>query len=157
VIDYKINKDGAFLATVAGTVTTYSDPIVAEGVYVYAVIAVYQNGDSEPVEIRVDTTSETDLVANYDKNTLIGNYPNPFNPETIIKFVLVKESHVSLEIYNVKGVRVKSLAHNSMPTGVHRVVWNGTDDKGNTVGSGVYFYRLKTESSLSTKRMMLIK
>jgi len=85
------------------------------------------------------------------------NYPNPFNPETTISFTLPKGSHVSIEIFNVKGQKIKSLVHDIFLNGSHRVVWNGTNDDNQAVGSGVYFYRIKTNENTVTKKMILIK
>ncbi|MCL1827072.1 MAG: T9SS type A sorting domain-containing protein, partial [Candidatus Cloacimonetes bacterium] len=84
-------------------------------------------------------------------------YPNPFNPNTTIKYYLKSGSFVCLDIYNIKGQKVKSLVNEYKKEGSHQVSWNGLDDSGVAVSSGVYFYRLKTEDNTSVKRMMLMK
>jgi hypothetical protein len=72
------------------------------------------------------------------------NYPNPFNPSTIITLHLPQESKVNLVIYDVLGRAVRSLSANTFfHAGVHQLSWDGRDDSGNTLASGVYFYRLK--------------
>lgn len=85
------------------------------------------------------------------------NYPNPFNPQTAIEFTLNKETDVEISIYNSKGQRVKTLKNRFMPAGTHKAVWNGKDDNGNSLSSGVYFYRLITPQYDTAKRMLLIK
>ena len=85
------------------------------------------------------------------------NYPNPFNPETEIIYSLRENSKVSLNIYNIKGQKVKQLISDQLPEGQHSVVWNGKDDNGKSVSSGIYFYKLKTENYEKTKRMVLLK
>jgi len=88
---------------------------------------------------------------------LYSNYPNPFNPTTNIKFGLKNDSHVNISIYNVRGQKVKTLIDNEMESGIHQEIWNGTDDKGSTVSSGIYFYKFKADSRTETKKMILMK
>ena len=76
---------------------------------------------------------------------LYPNVPNPFNPETVIGFSLAAESRVRLEVFDVLGQRVRILVGGRLPAGEHRVVWDGIDESGARVGSGVYFYRLQAE------------
>ncbi|MGC9362207.1 MAG: choice-of-anchor J domain-containing protein, partial [Candidatus Syntrophosphaera sp.] len=74
---------------------------------------------------------------------LKGNYPNPFNPETTIRYSLAEPGPVKIEIYNIRGQHVKSLVNESKAAGNHSVVFDGTDDSGRRISSGVYFYRMK--------------
>ena len=90
-------------------------------------------------------------------NRLMGNYPNPFNPETTISFDVVKEAPVSIDIYNVKGQKVKTLVNNVMTAGTHTVVWRGDNNEGNKVTSGVYFYKMNTGSYTEIKKMVMMK
>jgi len=85
------------------------------------------------------------------------NYPNPFNPETTISFTISDPTYVRLDIYNIKGQKVKSLVKSSYDAGNYKVVWNGTDDTGRLLGSGVYFYRMTTPKFSKTKKMLLLK
>ncbi|MBL7149754.1 MAG: T9SS type A sorting domain-containing protein [Candidatus Cloacimonetes bacterium] len=85
------------------------------------------------------------------------NYPNPFDPETKIVFNLPEEGDVKLEIYNIKGQKVKTLLDCYMSPGRSEMIWNGKDDNGKPVSSGVYFYQLVTEKKTITKKMILIK
>ncbi|MDD4157568.1 MAG: T9SS type A sorting domain-containing protein [Candidatus Cloacimonetes bacterium] len=88
---------------------------------------------------------------------LYSNYPNPFNPDTHIKYFLNADSYMELEIFNIKGQKLKTLDKGFKENGEHIIVWNGKDDNNHFVGSGIYFYRLKTDNYSSTKKMILIK
>jgi len=70
------------------------------------------------------------------------NYPNPFNPSTTISFTAEDTENAELTIYNIKGQKVKQLLSDQLSSGEHSVVWDGRDDNGNEVGTGVYFYKL---------------
>ena len=85
------------------------------------------------------------------------NYPNPFNPETTISFDMPKAGFANLSIYNVKGQLIKNLINENLDFGRHSVVWNGTDNNGKPVTSGLYLYRLTTNGVTETKKMMLMK
>ncbi len=88
---------------------------------------------------------------------LMGNYPNPFNPETTIRFSLQNAGPVSLSIYNARGQLVRSLVNSQMSTGAHSVVWNGLDDGGRSVSSGIYYYRMQAGDYNHTRKMVLVK
>ncbi len=90
-------------------------------------------------------------------SALYPNSPNPFNPETNIRFSLAKPSRVKLGIYNMKGQKVATLVDDMLSSGLHHRVWKGTDDGGRSVSSGVYFYRLETENFNRTMKMVLVK
>ncbi|MBN2829333.1 MAG: choice-of-anchor J domain-containing protein [Candidatus Cloacimonetes bacterium] len=88
---------------------------------------------------------------------LKGNYPNPFNPETTINYSVKNDGPVSLDIYNVRGQKVRTLVNDVQKSGNHTVVWNGTDNNGKVVSSGVYFYKMSAGNYNQTKKMMLMK
>ena len=85
------------------------------------------------------------------------NYPNPFNPETTISYNLKKDGDVELDIYNIKGQKVKSLMKEYQKEGNHKVVWNGENESGKRVSSGVYFCKIKTKDEVITRKMTLMK
>ena len=74
----------------------------------------------------------------------MGNYPNPFNPSTTIVFNLPKTQNIQLIIYNSLGQVVRELVKEELPSGLNEIVWNGNDQLGKSVGSGVYFYQVKS-------------
>ncbi len=85
------------------------------------------------------------------------NYPNPFNPTTTIKYNVVKTGDVKLNVYNVKGQLVKTLVNTPQTVGLNQVVWNGDDNAGNKVSSGVYFYKVENAGRTEMKKMVLMK
>jgi len=88
---------------------------------------------------------------------LYRNYPNPFNPETNIKYYLKSDSFIELDIYNIKGQKIKTLDHGFKKNGEHLILWDGKDNNNKAVGSGVYFYRIKTDDYASSEKMLLLK
>lgn len=103
------------------------------------------------------------VVANDDNgipaisNMLHQNFPNPFNPETTISFDIPSPGPANLSIYNVKGQLVRTLTEGNLDFGRHSVVWDGTDNSGRTVTSGLYFYRLTSNGHSESRKMMLMK
>jgi len=96
----------------------------------------------------------TNLSFDYE---LLQNYPNPFNPETIIEFKVPKAGPVKLEIFNVLGQKIRTLVNANYQPGKYRVIWNGLDDSGTRVATGVYLYQLRADNALITKKMLLVK
>lgn len=88
---------------------------------------------------------------------LLGNYPNPFNPQTRIDFELADPCRVSLEVYDAKGRLVRTLVDEARPAGRHHANWDGTDPGGRRVASGMYFFRLHAGDYESVMKMTLIK
>ncbi|MGA9119840.1 MAG: DUF362 domain-containing protein [Bacteroidota bacterium] len=89
--------------------------------------------------------------------TLHQNYPNPFNPSTTIAFSMLKSSKAELAVYDVNGKEVRVLVNGVLTAGNHSVRWNGSDDRGIAVSSGVYFYRLRTDNVMQSRKMLLVK
>jgi hypothetical protein len=88
---------------------------------------------------------------------LLGNYPNPFNPTTSINYALSEDGFVSLKIYNTLGEEVASLINEYQVAGVKSVVWNGRNDAGASVASGIYIYRLTTGNVVLSEKMLFMK
>jgi hypothetical protein len=89
--------------------------------------------------------------------TLWQNAPNPFNPSTVIGYEIGYPSRVTLMIYDIAGRLVRRLVDTTQEPGRYRVIWEGKDDRGRAIGSGVYFYRLEAGSLLMTQKMVLLK
>ncbi len=88
---------------------------------------------------------------------LNGNYPNPFNPMTTIKFDMPRQAHVKLAVYDIAGRLVKTLVDEVRPAASHSVVWDGTDRTGRRVASGTYYYVVQSDSFRAVDKMMLVK
>lgn len=104
------------------------------------------------------TTSAKDVVANVPTGfQLQQNYPNPFNASTIIQYHLPHSSDVEMDIFNLIGEKVKNLLSANQASGWHHVSWDGTNESGVSVASGIYLYQLKVDRHVATRRMMLIE
>ncbi len=104
----------------------------------------------------ISLREESNIVPAPEKVSL-SNYPNPFNPATTISYSLPQEGKVSLKIYNVKGQLVKKLIDGSQPEGYYEVVWNGKDNTGRSVASGIYYYQINACGKTINKKMLLLK
>ncbi len=89
--------------------------------------------------------------------SLAQNYPNPFNPATTIHFELPKQARVRLNIYNIQGQLVRTLVNGQSAAGRYHVIWDGSNDRGQTVSSGIYIYRIQAGDFVKTRKMMLLK
>ncbi|OGG43279.1 MAG: hypothetical protein A3F84_12920 [Candidatus Handelsmanbacteria bacterium RIFCSPLOWO2_12_FULL_64_10] len=85
------------------------------------------------------------------------NYPNPFNPATTIRYALPEASDVRLVVYNILGQQVRALAQGRQEAGYYRVTWDGRDDAGRPVSSGLYLYRFESKGLVKTEKMLLLK
>ena len=91
-------------------------------------------------------------------NFKLSNYPNPFNPSTTINFSIQTYAEVELSIYNIKGQKIKTLAHNEFTEGSHSILWEGKNNSGDTVSSGIYYYELKVNGKIqAVKKCLLLK
>ena len=90
--------------------------------------------------------------------TLYPNFPNPFNPETNIKFYLPEATEVRLDIYNILGQKIKTLIPGIMQNkGFHSVLWNGSGERGESIASGMYIYVLSTSQMIKTRKLVLLR
>ena len=104
------------------------------------------------------TSNNDDIINNNAYAYKISNHPNPFNPSTTIEFFIQNDSKVELTIYNIKGQKVKVLTNNHYDKGSHSVIWNGEDDSGKSMSSGVYFYKLNVNGKTeAVKKCLLLK
>jgi len=139
---------------------SYTEGLQNDGTYNYYVRAVYGIGEGAPSEVETvafpfvyDGDNTTPLLV----NALNPNYPNPFNPVTTISYSIAKPSQVSLKVYNIKGQLVKTLDYGSKKAGQYKVIWNGLNDAGRPVSSGLYFFRLQAPGYTKTRKMMMLK
>jgi hypothetical protein len=106
-------------------------------------------------ELRVNQTSGTEETPS--KTELFANHPNPFNPSTTISYSLAAAGDVQLVVFDTAGRRVRSLVNAAEAAGGHTVTFDGRDDQGGVLASGVYFYRLETGGVVRTRKMVLLK
>jgi hypothetical protein len=116
-------------------------------------------GDSALVEVELMagavTGAETETTPRVA--VLYQNYPNPFNPSTSIEFSLPARERVSLKVFDVSGRLVRTLVDGHLPDGAHRFTWNGRNERGASVASGVYFYVLRSESIRLSRKAVLLR
>ena len=150
------NTAGAYSIIIP--VGTYDVTCTADGFVPQTVegVVVTQN-QTTTVNFIMSVVSNEDQVIPVAATELIGNYPNPFNPETTIRYSVKEPSSIRIEIYNSKGQRVRTLVNETQPTGWYNVVFNGKDDQGKPVASGIYFYRMSAGSYTSTRKMILMQ
>lgn len=117
----------------------------------------YNSTDVSVANEGITSVDEPNYAKKASKFELSQNYPNPFNPTTTIKYRINNPGKVKLTVYNLLGEKVKTLVNENMSTaGTHKVVWNATDNAGNRVPSGVYFYKLEKKGTGTRMRKMLL-
>ena len=109
------------------------------------------------IDVELETLNVLDLVDVPSETALIANYPNPFNPSTNIMFHLASASNISIDIYNIKGQRVRNLVNEYYLAGKHQKIWDGKDNQGREASNGVYFYQMKADDYTALRKMVLIK
>jgi len=114
-----------------------------------------QDGQNIPVHAKGDGSVALELIPM--QYSLYQNFPNPFNPVTEIQFDVPDVSAVDLVVYNLMGQQVRRLVNGEIQAGYHRVVWDGLNDRGELVSTGVYIYSLTSPSFHNTKKMVLLK
>lgn len=140
----------------------YVDNLTAPGTYEYVITAT-DYGDNESarsaaVSYTFTPLSIVDGMGIPDEFALRANYPNPFNPSTTIAYQMPEAGRVSLEVYDLTGNVVSTLVSESQPAGYYQTVWNGRDQRGVPVATGVYFYRLQAGAEfVKTHKMVLMK
>ena len=119
--------------------------------YAYTVLAVSLQ--------KLDPTTDIELIDNALPQTysLEQNYPNPFNPTTTIKFAIPQQGNVKIEVYDIMGKLVNTLINKDMNSGSYTVTWDGKNNSGQQVVSGVYLYKIQSENFIAVKKMILLK
>jgi len=158
------------------------DPESASGEYYFQLPDSHANGSAiAEGDTIVFFSDGTDVFGNYSMHTLYSlvageallgaheptgpvdefalhqNFPNPFNPSTMIQFNLPEAADVRIDIYNTLGQRVASLVESHLPIGSHSIAWDGTDSKGQPVVAGMYIYQIKAGSFVDAKKMLLLR
>jgi hypothetical protein len=140
----------ALLYSLEGRTIDASAGPVLEGVEATSIVDVQlSDANGYPIDV-------ASKLARPNHPTLIGNYPNPFNPSTSIRFALDQAQNVRIVVFNVLGRQVRTL-EGYFDAGEHELVWNGDDDRGAAVSSGVYLYRIESRDVSDVRRMLLLK
>ena len=158
-------RKGTPLGSGDGTLATLTFEVLTAGAYgVHLTDVMLSDVTATALAVtwadtRVDGSMET-LPA--DRTSLLRNYPNPFNPETWIPYQLAAPADVTLTIYGVNGQLVRQLALGHQPAGVYRsksraAYWDGKNDQGESVASGLYFYTLTADDFSATGKMLIMK
>lgn len=145
----------------------HAAPIAFSDLDVGLAVAVHARSDGAalPVAAQVKVVGDVAAAIETDEADVPGrfvleqNYPNPFNPETTISFELVEgaRAQVSLVVYNILGEAVRTLVQGALGPGRHQYTWDGRNQRGHFVASGLYLYRLRVGDHVQTRRMVLLK
>ena len=149
--DYEIINSEIIKSREDGDYSFIDSKVISGKRYYYKLEDIDRNGirtQHGPVMIVVDVPNDFELLQ---------NYPNPFNPQTKIRFQLPKATRTRVTIYNTLGQVVRVLLNKEMQPGYHEVVWDGRNEDGVRVGSGLYYYRLQAGAFHATKKMALLK
>ena len=157
-INQPIPQDSTMEVTFADWVAPGKYPVY----YIMSVelfYAVDQDSTNDTISklIYYTAVEDTDVISSPLSFTFSQNYPNPFNPTTRIEYSLRKTSHVKLVVLNILGEKIKTLVDEPKRSGNHVVVWDGKDDKGKEVASGIYFYKIKAGEFTDSKKMVILK
>ncbi|MDD2543215.1 MAG: T9SS type A sorting domain-containing protein [Candidatus Cloacimonetes bacterium] len=113
--------------------------------------------DAHLIPLRLNVTGINPIAAEEVTVLSTSNYPNPFNPSTTISYSLPQDSHVNVEIFNIKGQLVRQLISAQQNAGNHSVIWNGKDSNDRECSSGFYFYRLTTDGQHINRKILMMK
>jgi len=139
------SSDFSYLFDVDGTFTVRC--IITDEDYSYNVawIVHVEESDNNGVEIIPVVTA------------IIGNYPNPFNPETSLEFAVSSAQNIKIDVYNSRGQHVKTLVDREYLTGIHKVIWDGKDRRNQSQSSGIYYFRMISVSGSDISKALLLK
>lgn len=150
-ITVDLKKDGN------GLKGTISLPATISGELIWNNKIIQLNPGNQEIAITDIPDGIDDLAVNRNTNELLQNYPNPFNKGTNIGFKLDKPGKYQISVLNMNGQTIRNMAGDDQPLAVNTIYWDGNDEWGNPVSTGVYFYRLETRELIETKRMVKLR
>lgn len=180
-LEFRVDqRSGPYSPTIRGalmyTRSTPALPVVAmtAGVYTVRVDSLAVPGDTLSFAFIVSTGAQPPRFSRWRTRVIVemppllvdgfvspndptGTVPNPFNPTTTVHFTLSQPGRVTLEIFDVRGNRVATVVDSQQGAGAHSATWNGCDDRGSAVGSGVYFGRLASPNGVRTYKLTMVK
>lgn len=164
-----VNGTGSANTDAQGVATLNSPKTKSSGIITFTVTDVAKSGLTYDPNANVETSdsitgpplaktvaegAESEIPTDF---ALLGNYPNPFNPETAIRFALPKSSHVEITIYNMLGKVIRRLVSKEYSAGEHTMKWDGQNDFGADVASGTYLYEIQAGKFTATRKMVLVR
>jgi len=148
-------------SSTSGTDVTFSYSVAVADTYYVQVTNTTPSEAGPNARYKLSIGSPTGVLENVTSLPTVfaldQNYPNPFNPSTTIRFALPKDAQVSLKIYDVIGREVRTLVNERVSAGYQQVIWDGRNEFGAQVASGMYIYRITAGDFISTKKMMMLK
>ena len=158
LLGYNIQRDGTNINPLWLIDPEYDDENLDAGTYIYTVTAVYDLGESNvsnSVSVHIGTSTGEDIAP--AEPLTLSVFPNPFNPETTVSFTLTEPARVSLDVFNIRGQKVRTLQQGHMEAGAHTVVWHGDDDNGVPCASGLYLMQLNADANTVRGKVILLK
>ena len=161
-----VHDEVAALCVYNGTLSNTSEtigPLSYNTLYTWVVRATNNAGSnysdcwSFTTEIASGVNDQDPMQIVPSENLLLQNYPNPFNPVTTIQYHIPENDKVLLKIFDINGEEIQTLVNAIQTSGLHTIIWDGKDNVGRNVSSGVYFYRLETSLNQETREMLLIR
>ena len=157
IMHFYVYRDGTRLNEIAFDSTCYLDENITVGTHTYYATTLYNWGESAPSNVvTMNILAEEDPTSSLSTLS-IKNYPNPFNPSTSIQYSIPKSGNVAITIYNAKGQLVKQLLKESKKEGNYTILWDGKNQAGQIMNSGIYYCQVKMKSESSTTRLVLMK
>lgn len=127
------------------------------GVATFGSYIIYGSQDHDIFVAKLGNVVSTENIIN-QKDTVISNHPNPFNPSTTINFSINNNSEIELSIYNINGQKIKTVTQNDFSKGIYSVIWNGDDESNKPVSSGIYFCKLNVNGkTIAVRKCLLLK
>jgi hypothetical protein len=153
---YLIYRDDTLIYTMTRLGTNQYSDVAIPGEHTYLIKALFGPSVSVASNTASVTVGNNDPVAVPGAH-LMGSYPNPFSQNTSIRYEMMKDAKVSLAVYNVKGQLVRTLESGLKAAGNHEIVWDGKDNHGNQMASGIYIYQFNTGNVKQTQKAILLK
>jgi hypothetical protein len=152
---YGSNTNSFANATLINYTTTTGMDVTSQPYSYYYVTATDFSGNEGKPAMAHALTGVGGTPGNYVLS--VSAYPNPFNPLTTVRYTLPAKGHVTLDVYDLRGEKVSSLVNQDRDAGAYTATWRGTNDRGTTVSSGVYFARLSTPAGERSYKLVLLK
>ncbi len=157
LLGYNVFLDDCLCGFTEETEWIFEDLIIGQ-TYEAGVEAVYDAGNSEMVTIVFPPFTNSNDILNLNSTELSSIYPNPFNPSTTISFSVTEDLlNIEITIYNLKGQKVRQIISDQLSIGQYKILWNGKNDFGKNISSGIYFCKFKCGNVSQIKRIVMLK